>query len=157
MAFNAALNEGAWWVTYLGHGDGTSWSSFGATYAVPHIAQIRNAASVKPVWIDVACLNGILLPQNAGAHLMGDADPSGAPIGTTAYYGGTVLISWHPPAIFSRGVAYHVAATQNGTLGEALQAGQRYLTENHSGVTDIASNQRWYHLQGDPSMRVRAK
>lgn len=156
-AFNAALNTGAWWVTYLGHGSGTDWPSFGSSYAVPHIAQIRNASAVKPVWIDVACLNGILHPSNAGAHLMGDADPDGAPIGTSAYFGGTVLVSWHPPAIFSRGVAFHVASTQNAILGDALQAGQKYLTENHSGLNDIASNQRWYHLQGDPSMRLRVK
>jgi len=156
-AFNAALDTGAWWVTYLGHGSGTDWPSFGSTYSVQHIAQLRNAAAVKPVWIDVACLNGILRPANAGAHLMGDVDPSGSPIGTTAYYGGTVLVSWHPPAIFARGVGFHVAATQNAILGEALQAGQKYLTENTSGVNDIASNQRWYHLQGDPSMRLRVK
>ena len=156
-AFNAALNAGAMWVTYLGHGSGTDWPSFGSSYAVSHIAQMRNAASVKPVWIDVACLNGILRPANAGAHLMGDADPEGAPIGTAGYLGGTVLVSWHPPAIFARGVAFSVAGMVSPVLGEALQAGQKYLSENHSGVADIASNQRWYHLQGDPSMRLRFK
>lgn len=156
-SFNEALNAGAWWVTYLGHGSGTSWSSFGSTYAVNHIAQLRNSQAVKPVWIDVACLNGILSPDKAGAHLMGDADPAGDPIGTAAYYGGTVLISWHPPAIFARGLGFHVASTLNPVLGEALQAGQKYLADNHTGLTDIASNQRWYHLQGDPSMRLRIK
>ncbi len=155
--FNAAMNSGSMWVTYLGHGSGTDWPSFGSNYGVSHISQMRNASAVKPVWIDVACLNGILRPANAGAHLMGDADPSGAPIGTAAYLGGTVLISWHPPAIFARGVAYSLAATPSPVLGEVLQAGQKYLSENHSGANDIASNQRWYHLQGDPSMRLRLR
>ena len=155
--FNGAMNSGAMWVTYLGHGSGTDWPSFGTSYGVSHIAQMRNAAAVKPVWIDVACLNGILRPANAGAHLMGDADPDGSPIGTAGYLGGTVLISWHPPAIFARGVAFNLASTLSPVLGEAIQAGQKYLTENHSGVNDIASNQRWYHLQGDPSMKLRFK
>jgi hypothetical protein len=156
-AFNEALNVGAWWVTYLGHGSGWDWPSFGTTYGLADIARIRNSPSVKPVWIDVACLNGILRPTYAGAHLMGDQDENSNPIGTAAYYGGTVLISWHPPAIFARGLGYHVAASLRPTLGEAIQAGQRYLTENYSGVEELASTQRWYHLQGDPSMRLRVK
>ncbi len=155
--FNNQLAGGAMWVTYLGHGSGTSWPSFGQTYSVSDIANLRNANAVKPVWIDVACLNGALEADKAGAHLTGDADPSGEPIGVTAYYGGTVLISWHPPAIFARGVAFQLADMARPVLGEALQAGQRYLTENTSNLNDIASNQRWYHLQGDPSLRLRLK
>lgn len=155
--FNGALNAGAMWVTYLGHGSGTDWPSFGSSYGLAGIAAMRNNSAVKPIWIDVACLNGILRPANAGSHLMGDADPDGAPIGTAAYLGGTVLVSWHPPAIFARGVAFKMAEMVSPVLGEAIQAGQKYLTENNSNVNDIASNQRWYHLQGDPSMRLRFK
>jgi hypothetical protein len=154
-SFNGQLATGAMWVTYIGHGSGTDWPSFGTTYGIPNIQALRNASAVKPVWIDVACLNGTLEPSAAGAHLTADADPSGAPIGVTAYVGGTVLVSWHPPALFARGIAFQLADMVHPILGEAIQAGQRYLTEQTSNVQDIQSNQRWYHLQGDPSLRLR--
>jgi len=155
--FNAQMAQGAMWVTYIGHGSGIEWPSFGTSYTVPNAQAMRNAGAVKPVWIDVACLNGTLEPAAAGATLTASADPSGAPVGVTAYLGGTVLVSWHPPAIFARGVVFKMSQMVQPILGEAIQAGQRYLTENTSNVLDIASNQRWYHLQGDPSMRLRFK
>ena len=135
------------------HGSGVDWPSFGTTYGIPAIQQLRNSAAVKPVWIDVACLNGGLEPGAAGANLTTAVDPNGNATGVTAYVGGTVLVSWHPPAIFARGVAFKLADMLAPTLGDAIQAGQRYLTENTSNLQDIQSNQRWYHLQGDPSMR----
>jgi hypothetical protein len=155
--FNQQLAGGAMWVTYVGHGSGIDWPSFGTPYELSDIALIRNAEVVKPVWIDVACLNGTLEPGAAGATLTSAADSSGAPTGVTAYLGGTVLVSWDPPAIFARGVAFEMAGMVQPILGEVIQAGQRYLTENTSNALDIASNQRWYHLQGDPSMRLRLK
>lgn len=155
--FNAQLGTGAMWVTYLGHGSGQSWPSFGKTYSVSDTKNIRNASAVKPVWIDVACLNGALESTEGGANLTANVDPSGEPVGVVAYYGGTVVISWHPPAILARGLAYKMADMVRPVLGEALQAGHRYLTENISDADEILSNQRWYHLQGDPSLRVRLK
>ena len=155
--FNQQLSSGAMWVTYVGHGSGIDWPSFGSPYGLSDIGLIRNANAVKPVWIDVACLNGNLESGAAGAALTSATDPSGAPTGVTAYLGGTVLVSWDPPAIFARGVAFEMAGMVQPILGEVIQAGQRYLTENTSNAFDIASNQRWYHLQGDPSMRLRLK
>ncbi len=155
--FNKQMASGAMWMTYIGHGSGLSWPSFGQTYGISDILAMRNAGSVKPIWIDVACLNGSLESGAAGSQLTNEVDPGGNSIGVTAYYGGTVLVSWHPPAIFARGVAFKVTEMMQPTLGEAIQAGQRYLTENFSDLQEIASNQRWYHLQGDPSLRVRLK
>ncbi|HEY8278209.1 MAG TPA: C25 family cysteine peptidase [Bdellovibrionota bacterium] len=155
--FNSQLGTGAAWVTYVGHGSGNSWPSFGQPYTVANIQNLKNSGSVKPVWIDVACLNGALESEKAGAQLASVADSAGNGAGVTAYYGGTVLVSWHPPAIFARGVAFKVSEMVRPVLGEAIQAGQRYLTENTSNLQDIASNQRWYHLQGDPSLRLRLK
>jgi hypothetical protein len=155
--FNTQLATGAMWVTYVGHGSGTTWPSFGTTYTIPDIKNLRNAGTVKPIWIDVACLNGALEPGAAGANLTTAMDPSGAATGVTAYVGGTVLVSWNPPAIFARGVAFKLADMVAPTLGDAIQAGQRYLTENVSNLQDIQSNQRWYHLQGDPSLRLRMR
>lgn len=156
--FNARLDEGAMWVTYLGHGSGTSWSSFNRTYSVSDMKNMKNARVVKPFWMDVACQNGGLTPGHAGATLMHQASANGEALGTTAFYGGTVNISWHPPAILARGMAFRmVEHAQTPALGSIIQEGHVYLSENTTNKTDLSDNQRWYVLQGDPSMQVRLK
>lgn len=158
VQFNQAMGLGAMWAVYFGHGSGTSWASFNETYTTSHVKQLNNASVVKPVWIDVACQNGNLNVSNAGAVLMGATDAQGANIGTTAFYGGTVNISWHPPAILSRGIAYKMAEAGGSlSLGKAIQLGHVYLTENNSSPSTYTDNQRWYVLQGDPSLKLRLK
>lgn len=157
VEFNKAMDVGSMWMTYLGHGSGTSWPSFNQTYSVSHIAQLQNANAVKPFWMDVACLNGKLFEDFAGAKLMSATDSKGNPTGTVAYYGGTVSISWHPPAILARGMAFSLVDMDSPTIGQVIQAGQKYLTENISNVEEIKSSQIWYVLQGDPSLKLRFK
>ncbi|MCC7440548.1 MAG: hypothetical protein IT285_02880 [Bdellovibrionales bacterium] len=154
--FNQAMNRGAMWTTYMGHGSGTSWPSFGQEYDVTDIKDLDNSGQVKAIWIDVACQNGRLEQGFAGERMMNEVDAKGAPIGLSAYYGGSVNISWHPPAILARGMAFRMADNAElRTLGAIIQAGHVYLSENYSGASELAYNQRWYHLQGDPSMQVR--
>lgn len=155
--FNNALNGGAMYAVYVGHGSGTSWPSFGDEYTVRDIKNLQNAGAVKPVWIDVACQNGRLEPGMAGERMSNEVDSTGAPIGTTAYYGGSVNISWHPPAVLARGITMKMAEQDTPILGAAIQMGHAYLAEQISDVKEIRSQQIWYHLQGDPSMRLHLK
>jgi hypothetical protein len=155
--FNRALAQGAMWMIYLGHGDGSSWPSFNQTYSTTHIPQMANSQMLKPIWIDVACQNGNLFKGGAGERLSNQLDAAGSPIGTTAYYGGTVNISWHPPAILARGLTYRMLEEPKPILGAVLQLGHAYLAEQISDTNEVRSNQIWYHLQGDPSLRVRLK
>jgi hypothetical protein len=156
--FNARMDEGAMWVTYLGHGSGTSWSSFNRTYSVSDMKNLRNSRVVKPLWMDVACQNGGLSTSHAGATLLHQASGSGEGLGVTAFYGGTVNISWHPPAILARGMVFRmVEKAQIPVLGSIIQEGHVYLSENTTNKSDLSDNQRWYVLQGDPSMQVRLK
>ncbi len=149
---NNAFNDGAMWMTYMGHGSGTSWPSMNKTYETSDIADMRNVPSVKPIIIDVACMNGRLLPSYLGASidaLLGDS------AGASAYYGGSVNISWHPPAIMARGISFEHVAKNFKHLGEALLAGQLYLASNYSSSAAVIDNMEWYHLQGDPGMNIQ--
>jgi len=65
-----------------------------------------------------------------------------------------VNISWHPPAVMARGIAFEHLTKKFHHLGEALMAGQLYLAANWNNQTDIVDNLEWYHLQGDPGMNI---
>lgn len=152
---NSAFNEGALWLTYLGHGSGTSWPSMNRTYATNHIRNMNNRPVVKPIIIDVACMNGKLDTTYLGSSFMKTEEmPTSSPFGAAAYYGGTVNISWHPPAVMARGIAFEHLEKKFKHLGEALLAGQLYLAANWDDQEDVVDNFEWYHLQGDPGMNI---
>lgn len=149
---NSTFNQGALWLTYLGHGSGTSWPSMYRQYAVAHIEQMKNKSAVKPIIIDVACMNGRLVNGYLGTSFM--KAKSSEAFGAAAYYGGTVNISWHPPAVMARGIAYEHLTKKFLHLGEALLAGNLYLAANWANQADVVDNFEWYHLQGDPGMNI---
>ena len=156
VKFNQAINRGTTWVTYMGHGNGSSWPSFHQTYKADDIKRLRNQDVVKPVVIDIACQNGKFGNGNyLGTKLMNAADELGRPLGAVAYYGGTVNISWHPPAIMARGIVTEYFDQGFTFLGEGLLLGHLYLAKNWDRKRDIIDNMEWFHLQGDPSLKVR--
>jgi hypothetical protein len=149
---NKVLTNGASWMFYVGHGSGDSWPSMNREYVLADVSNISNKDSVKPILIDVACQNGRLLPGYLGTSFSSVLSTSAS--GAAAYYGGTVNISWDPPAIMARGIAYEQADKNFRHLGEALFAGQMYLAANWSGQGEVVDNFEWYHLQGDPGMLI---
>jgi hypothetical protein len=152
---NSKLNDGAFWLTYLGHGSGTSWPSFNQAYTVAHVQKLNNKPAVKPIIIDVACMNGRISQGYLGTTFM-KAETQGEEnhFGAVAYYGGTVNISWHPPAIMARGIAFEQMKNNFKHLGEALLAGQIYLAANWNSDSEVMDNLEWYHLQGDPGLNI---
>lgn len=151
-SLNAQFNQGAFWMTYVGHGSGFSWPSFYTGYATSDVAKINNKNVVKPVIIDVACMNGRISGSYLGATLMKVA---GNAAGAAAYLGGTVNISWDPPAIMARGMATEHMSKHYNTLGEAILAGQLVLSGNWDVQEDVVDNFEWYHLQGDPGLNIK--
>lgn len=149
---NKYLSDGALWMFYLGHGSGTSWPSMKQSYSVTHIPSMNNFESVKPVIVDVACMNGKLKAGYLGAEI--SKVTSATALGSAAYYGGSVNISWHPPAVMARGIAFEHTKNNYKHLGEALLAGQLYLAANWTDQNAILDNYEWYHLQGDPGMLI---
>lgn len=154
---NNVFNQGVMWVNYIGHGSGPSWISVKSReYFTTDIKEI-NPGKVKPVIIDVACQNGrFKLDNRLGERFMNETK-NRQPIGAVAFYGGSVDISWHPPAVMARGISETVAANPNQTLGEALLAGQVYLIQNYDDRNASTENLVWYHLQGDPSLKLQVR
>lgn len=153
---NKNLDQGAFWLTYMGHGSGTSWPSMYKTYSVNNIKQLNNRPVVKPILIDVACMNGRIESSYLGSTFMKTETTAQNtnPFGAAAYYGGTVNISWHPPAVMARGIVFEHLDKKFKHLGEALLAGQLYLAAQWSNSSDVVDNFEWYHLQGDPGMNI---
>ena len=89
-----------------------------------------------------------------------NAHKGDAATGARAYYGGSVDISWDPPAIMSQGISQFVSKTwtegrqKTTTLSEAMWAGQLHLMETYSDLKASTENRIWYHLQGDPTMML---
>lgn len=154
---NDAFNKGVGYVTYLGHGSGTSWASTGVWYATADVKKLENANVQQPVIIDVACQNGILKKGYLGETFMNSVDSRGDAVGAAMYLGGSVNISWHPPAIMARGIVKRTIANKLGTIGDAVLAGQLYLLENHTDVEAVRDNFEWYHLFGEPSSNIYFK
>lgn len=153
---NQALSEGAVWLTYMGHGTGQAWPSMYKPYKVTDMNKVQNKNAVKPIVIDVACQNGRLVDGQFGSTLtnvfgLNDNDAFGA----AAYYGGSVNISWHPPAVMAVGIAEQHARKNYKHLAQALLAGQLYLAGHWNQTTEIIDNLEWFHLQGDPSMNIQ--
>ncbi len=152
-SLNAKLDTGALWITYIGHGSGTSWPSMASVYSTTNVKQLKNQPVVKPILIDVACQNGRLMKGQLGTSFMEVG--SGTDFGTAAYYGGTVNISWHPPAVMAQGIAQEQMSKNYKHLGEALLAGHLYLASKWTDTTETIDNFEWYHLQGDPGMNIQ--
>ncbi len=152
---NSALSAGAIWLTYMGHGSGTSWPSMNQKYDMASFADIRNKDAVKPIVIDVACMNGRLSGSFFGSGFMNvfGLTPNDG-FGAAAYLGGSVNISWHPPAIMATGIAMEHSKKNFSHLGQAILAGQLYLASHWANASEVSDNFEWYHLQGDPGMNI---
>ena len=151
----SGLAEGRTWLTYIGHGSGTSWGSTNDTFDVSTIRNTSNAGKL-PFIVDVACENG-----NYGSfspcfgkqwvtHTI-----NGVSAGAVAYYGASVSTSWDPPAVMAVGIAKRHFEKGISNLGAALVAGQLYLSEQMGTGEDVVDNMEWYNLFGDPSLQMR--
>jgi hypothetical protein len=151
----SSFNRGAVWMNYIGHGEGDRWPSItGAALTVDQFSSFTGR-DVLPIVIDVACQNGRLsFDRRIGVELMRKRHSSGRQTGALAYYGGTVDISWHPPAQMAVYINELAAAREYATLGEVLLAGQFKLLENYDDLPSALENLVWYHLQGDPLLPI---
>jgi hypothetical protein len=152
---NKALSNGAMWMNYIGHGVGDSWPSINrGEYHSRHIKEIREGG-VKPVIIDVACQNGRFNYEGRLGERFVNETRNGEPIGAVAYYGGSVDISWDPPAIMAIGISRQVAKKENLSLFEVILRGQQFLISSYDDSNGALENLRWYHLFGDPSLSTQ--
>ncbi len=152
---SAAINDGRTWATYIGHGSGTSWGSVNTTFSNTQVHALSNGFKL-PVLIDVACMNGQFddISECFGEAWMWAGTPE-APKGAVGYYGGSVSVSWDPPAIMATGIAKHHFEDPVYSFGGSCLAGQMYLVAEDGWNSSTEDNFEWYNLFGDPSLTVR--
>ncbi|WP_044557464.1 C25 family cysteine peptidase [Halobacteriovorax marinus] len=146
------LEEGSIWLNYIGHGTGFEWPSvYGREFLVSDLEGV-GSEQVKPVVIDVACQNGRYSNEGRMGEMFirGYGQNSGA----VAYYGGSVDISWDPPAIMAIGINKAVSENNMRRLIDVIFEGQTYLLENIDDREAALENLIWYHLQGDPLLNL---
>ncbi len=146
------LNQGADLVNYIGHGSGPSWPSLsGREFDLQDIENLT-AGNGHYVLIDVACQNGRFSDDGRlGVHFMNQLSGSG-PVGSIVYYGGSVDISWHPPAVMAVAINEDIATNKGASIGEHILRGQLKLIENYDDLESALENLVWYHLQGVPTL-----
>lgn len=155
---NKKLNRGVDWLNYIGHGLGPSWSSLNIFYDIDSLLGLVDQVRL-PIVIDVACQNGrYSRDERLGVHFLAGLDRFGFDRGALAYYGGSVDITWHPPAVMAVGINQYVGEMIDQGLSfylyQAIFAGHLYLFENHYSKDEVVENTKWYHLLGDPSLKL---
>ncbi|MDC1175090.1 C25 family cysteine peptidase [Bacteriovoracaceae bacterium] len=153
---NESLNRGAIFLNYIGHGSGNSWSSIAE--GEYHSDDVKNlkAGKVKPIIIDVACQNGRFnYNGRLGERFMNETS-NGKPIGAVAYYGGSVDISWDPPAVMAIAINEAIAKQNNESLAQVIMKGQMHLIETYDDPEAAIENLKWYHIFGDPALATPA-
>jgi hypothetical protein len=149
------FDVGSIWLNYIGHGSGFAWPSlYGEDFTTGHINNLDSGA-VKPVIIDVACQNGRFSNEGRMGESFIRATDGRSPAGAVAYYGGSVDISWDPPAVMAIGVGKALSENNNRRLIDVLWEGQLYLLENYDDRQGALENFVWYHLQGDPLLNLK--
>lgn len=151
---NKSLNRGARWFNYIGHGSGTSWSSINREEYTSDNTRDLKSGAVKPVIIDVACQNGKFTYEGKLGERFMNADDQGRPAGAVAYFGGSVDISWDPPAVMARSISQELSRARGTELYEVILKGQLHLLQNYGDTEAAKENLLWYHLFGDPSLVV---
>ncbi len=150
----SAVAEGRSWITYMGHGSGLSWASTNDYFDVEKLTRLSNDR--LPFILDISCSNAnyIKYPKPF-AKAWVTLENSGKPAGAVAYYGGSVDISWDPPAIMAIGISKAHFEKPVHHLGGTVMAGQMYLSEKKGVGEEFLDNLRWYQLLGDPSLELR--
>ncbi|MBN2056863.1 choice-of-anchor J domain-containing protein [bacterium] len=147
-----AVNEGRAWLTYMGHGSGSSWSTPYFTNA--HVDALENGDRL-PVIMDVSCLNGGFAGSSDcfAEHWMknGAADD---PKGAVGMYSSSTSTSWDESAELGEGVTYAYVDDGLYAWGAAAQGGMLYLEAQMGTGSNVLEVFQQYVLFGDPSMLV---
>ena len=149
------LNSGVDLFNYIGHGSGFAWPSFRREVKVSDLENWRPGRK-GPIVLDVACQNGKFNGRgNIGETMISGHRKYDYENGALAYVGGSVDISWDPPAIFAQGVSKALGRNSSMSIGDGVIEGYLYLFQMHSDLEDIIDHLEWTHIQGDPTASMR--
>ncbi len=153
-----AINEGLGWVTYLGHGSGSSWATTTPAFSNSHISQLDNV-EMLPVIMDVSCSNGQF--DGGGGDCFAEAwlktGESGNMRAAIGSYSASTSAAWDEPAEMAIGFAKGLLEEDISRYGEACLFARGYMMDVLPGYGSIEEVCHQYVIFGDPSLRLRTE
>lgn len=146
------VNDGVSLINYLGHGEGTYWSS--VYFGLDQVHALQNG----PAWpwiVDVSCSNGdFALPECLAEAWLRAGTPE-APQGAVGMISASSLAPWIPPTVMQREVVDLVINENTFTLGGLYYSGLMKVVDTYTGE-DVAEQVMDQNIIfGDCSLRVR--
>ena len=113
---SAAVNAGRFWLSYIGHGSGTSWSA--PSFSNSNVDALTNG-DFTPFIMDVSCSNGSFA---GSSDCFAERWMKNAGKGAVGMFSASTSCSWDEPAVMAWGVTYSVCGDTPGTIpgGEYL-------------------------------------
>ncbi len=152
-----AVNQGRFWLSYFGHGSGTSW--YAPSFSNNNVDALTNG-SFTPFIMDVSCLNGYF---NGSSDCFAERWMKNSGKGAVGIYSASTSTAWDPPARMAWGVTYAVTGNESGSipggkyiLGQMTLEGILYMYSVYGtgSTTEEVMNQ--YVLFGDCSLMFRS-
>lgn len=154
---SSAINEGRGWVTYLGHGSGTSWVSTQPEFSVSHVQALQNFYKT-PFIVDISCDNGAFDQyETCFAEAWLRANSAGKPIGAVAMYSASTPAYWDEPGEMAIGMTKAFLEQGVHRWGEVALAGRTYLAQVWGMTDTVKETFEQYVLFGDASLLLRSK
>ncbi|MBN1297992.1 hypothetical protein JXA80_14535 [bacterium] len=154
---SAAVNAGRFWLSYFGHGSGTSWSS--PSFANSNVDALSNG-SFTPFIMDVSCDNGSF---NGSSDCFAERWIKNSGKGAVGMYSSSTSTSWDEPANLAWGVTYAVTGNSSGTipgghylLGQMTLDGLVFMYSVFGTGSNTEEVMNQYVLFGDCSLMFRS-
>ena len=141
----AALNEGAWLATYIGHGSLRQW---GKDNVFTQEAIANLTTETPPIMVQLTCLTGLFTqPEQTSLTEMLLTHPSG-PVLSVAATSLTLSSNQEP---FATSLIQHLNDPTVERMGDAFQAAKLSLDIKNGGLREISDT---FALFGDPSAKI---
>ncbi len=156
-----AVNEGRFWVSYYGHGSGTSWS--GPYFGNSDVDALTNGY-LTPFVMDVSCENGgFASASDCFAERWMKGGTVGNAHGAVGMYSSSTSTDWDPSAILGWGVCFSVTGDTAGTMpggniimGKMAYDGMMYAVQELGAGSSADELMQQYVLFGDCSNFMRS-
>ncbi|MGB3975034.1 MAG: C25 family cysteine peptidase [bacterium] len=152
-----AVNDGRFWLSYLGHGSGTSWSS--PSFSNSDVDALTNG-DFTPFIMDVSCSNGYF---NGSSDCFAERWMKNSGKGAVSMFSSSTSCSWHEPAQMAWGVTYSVTGNSSGTipggnciLGQMTLDGILFMYDYFGIISATEEVMNQYVLFGDCSLMFRS-
>ncbi|MBN1880448.1 hypothetical protein JW823_10090, partial [bacterium] len=154
---SAAVNDGRFWLSYIGHGSGTSWSA--PNFTNSDVDALTNV-DLNPFIMDVSCSNGSFTgSSDCFAERWMKNDGKGA----VSMFSASTSCSWDEPAVMAWGVTYSVCGDTPGTIpggdylfGQMTCNGYLHMFDVFGTGTNTEEVMNQYVLFGDCSAMFRS-